>query len=398
MKRISYFPFAALLLSLFLVVSLPKEVQDSARSSAVTCASLPWRAIHHLRIYLLRAPTLSDRMANNRSEQLEELSKLTFENQNLKAQLQGVYEWLLFDQRIEEQTEKLKIFTKEAETKELYWREFFQRRSEELKKLLEMQMQALPANIIYREPSSWSSSLWLDVGERDNENLGKLVVAKNSPVLLGNALVGVVEYVGHAKSRVRLITDSGLIPSVRAVRGSLQDRELARLIEMLSERISARSDIFSAVEKEECTACFSHLKEKLPWQNDRYLAKGELQGASLPLWRSKGQYLKGIGFNYDYPDEEGSARDLSTGKMREKKGSYQLESEPILQNGDLLVTSGLDGVFPAGLPVAFITRILPLEEGGYAYDLEAKPCAFDLDEMATLFVLPPREEIDLLRN
>jgi rod shape-determining protein MreC len=392
MKRISYFPFAVLIVSLFTLLSLPVRTTEGLRSCSVACLSLPWRCMHSIRSYLLSAPTLSDHISAHRHDQIEELARLTLENQNLKAQLQGVYEWLLFDQRIEDQTEKLKFFTKEAESKEVFWRDFFQRRSEEMKKILEMQMQALPAKVIFREPASWSSSLWLDVGERDNENLGRLVVAKNSPVLLGNALIGMVEYVDNKKCRVRLITDSGLVPSVRAVRGKTQDQELIKLIDAVTERVRARDDLFDTpIEKEQFQALFEKLKEKLPLRLDNYLAKGELQGASQPLWRSRGAFLKGVGFNYDYADEEGPSRDLRTGRILEKGDKVLSSFEEILKTGDLLLTTGLDGVFPAGLPVAIVTKVAPLAEGAYAYDIEAKPCVPDLDEIATVFVLPPNQ-------
>ena len=45
-----------------------------------------------------------------------------------------------------------------------------------------------------------------------------------------------------------------------------------------------------------------------------YLAKGELYGSSKPLWRTQRHQLKGTGFNYDFADGEGPARDLQTGK------------------------------------------------------------------------------------
>ena len=51
--------------------------------------------------------------------------------------------------------------------------------------------------MVFREPSSWSSAFWIDVGERQNKALGKNIVAKNSPVLFGTSIVGVVEYVGE---------------------------------------------------------------------------------------------------------------------------------------------------------------------------------------------------------
>lgn len=179
---------------------------------------------------------------------------------------------------------------------------------------------AIPARVVFRSPASWSSSLWIDIG--------KTQVLPNSPVVVGNALVGVIDHVSGRRARVRLITDSGLHPSVRASRdGAL-------------------------------------------------LAKGELSGSSHPLWRSRGALLEGTGFNYDFSDSAGPARDLRS-------------TDTILQPNDLLVTTGMDGLFPAGLEVARVTTVAPLREGAYFYDLLAEPVAPNLDDLTHLFILPP---------
>ncbi|MCB1180759.1 MAG: hypothetical protein KDK55_01880 [Chlamydiia bacterium] len=196
----------------------------------------------------------------------------------------------------------------------------------------------ISATVIYRDPMSWSSSFWIDVGERTNHT--QQIVAKNSPVLIGDSIIGAIDYVGKTQSRVRLITDSGLNPSVRAVRG-----------------------------------------------NTSYLAKGVLQGTGPPLWRGRSPTLKGIGFNYDFDDTEGSARDLVTGAYADpfKKG----EAISLIKEGDLLVTTGMDGVFPAGLKVAVVTKIFPLKEGDYTYSLEAKPTAAAIEDICFVYVTPP---------
>lgn len=193
-----------------------------------------------------------------------------------------------------------------------------------------MDFDLIPAKVIFRSPAAWDSTLWINVGKATNAQLGREVVLHNSPVVVGKSVVGIVDYVGEKQSRVRLITDSGLTPSVRAVRkqGPITHK----------------------------------------------LAKGELHGRSRPLWRSHEHLLRGVGFNYDFADEEGPARDLRS---------------PILKNGDLLVTTGLDGVFPPGLQVAHVTKIFPLKEGDYYYELEAHPTAGDLDEFSYMFVLKP---------
>ena len=96
--------------------------------------------------------------------------------------------------------------------------------------------------------------------------------------------------------------------------------------------------------------------------------------------------LKGIGFNYNTADEEGPSRSLRTGKPL---GVSAAPESALIQAGDLLITSGLDGVFPPGIPVAIATKIASLKEGSYSYELEAKPAAGDLNDLQSVFVLPP---------
>lgn len=206
-----------------------------------------------------------------------------------------------------------------------------------IRDLFQLKLLTLPARVIFRSPNSWNSSFWVDVGEENNISLGEQVVAKNSPVVLGDAIVGVVDYVGKKQSRVRLITDMGLNPSVRVFR------------------------------------------------EGRLLAKGELSGKSHPLWRAHSQTLQGIGFNYDFADSEGPARDLRTGEPQGVKGP----NLPILLPNDLLVTTGMDGVFPAGFKAGTVISVKPLKEGDYYYGLEALPAAGNLEELSLVFILPP---------
>ncbi len=312
MRRISYRSYVLLGISLFLLMSLPMRFTERMRTSMVRLLSPAWHGFH--------APS---------KELIAEIDQLKLENHTLRAQVESIREWLLFEDRLEEQLERFKTLAMRTEG-DLFWKEFFRRRCEHLSQFLDKQFQSLPAKVVFREPSSWSSCLWISVGEQDNEALGRTIVAKNSPVLVGTALVGLVEHVDVSRARVRLITDSRLVPAVRAVRG------------------------------------------------DRYLAKGELRGSNQPLWRSRGQMLKGVGFNYDYSDEEGPARDLRSSG-----------AEAILKVGDLLVTSGLDGIFPPDFPIATVTKVGQLREGASAYELEAKALCSDLDELTYVFVLPP---------
>ena len=326
MRRTVTLPFLTLTLFLFCWINLPKSLSDSLRSLAIT----PFRS--------------------NSQPEPHELSRLQVENQSLRTQLDHVYDWLLFDQQVKG--------------------EFSQNRSSHLRELLSQQLSSLPAHVIYRDPSSWSSTIWVNVGEESNEAIGQTLIGKNSPVLADGALVGVVDYVGRKQARIRLITDSGLSPSVRVCRGGTQNRELAHRIQALLNQLEKRSELAPLVLQ------LQKLKEESgPWE-DGYLAKGEVHGSSAPFWRSRSPMLKGIGFNFDYPDKEG----------------FSQKGAPILKEGDLLVTSGLDGVFPAGLRVGTVTGIDPLQEGGYAYDIQVRPAVTHLNDLQTVFILPPQRE------
>ncbi len=385
MKRYAYMPFLLLILFIFSVMSFSPIFVDNLRYNVVKNISPTWKFFDRSFSLLANVPTFSGDKKQN--ENNIDLSNLTMENQLLKTQLDGALEWLLFEQRIEDQIETVKELSKEKYD-DIYWNEFIRRRSEEIKTLLEMEMQSLPAKVIYREPASWSSSIWVNIGKKDNKILEKEVVAKNSPVVVGEALIGVVEYVGENESRIRLITDSGLVPSVRAVRGRSQDRVLKDLVSDAIIRIRQRDDIFSSNhEKEQYIQMLTTLQNKIIIsKNDQYLAKGELYGSSNPLWRSKGQLLKGVGFNYDYSDKEGPARDINTGKPFDNENEKDLS---IIKKGDLLITTGMDGVFPAGLNVATVVSVSDIPEGGYYYDIVARPTAINLNELNLVFILPP---------
>lgn len=233
--------------------------------------------------------------------------------------------------------------------------------------------EAVPAEVIYRDPENWGCSLWVNVGAETTPS-----VVKNSPVVVGKGLVGVIDYVGATESRVRLISDPHLKLSVRALRGAPQNAVLQERIDALLSSLEKRKDLpLSADETTRLVQALKGVSGRLDKTLDGwYLAKGVLEGSGAPLWRSRSQVLKGIGFNYDYPDAEGPARPLHTG---------------IIQVGDLLITTGMDGVFPKGLRVAEVSKVFPLREGGYCFTIEATPIVGTLDELETVFVLPPCE-------
>lgn len=250
-------------------------------------------------------------------------------------------------------------------------------------------LRSLTARVIYRAPSTWSTALWLNVGTFHNGAEEAPIVGLNSPVVIGNALVGIVDAVQEKQCRVRLITDPALSPSVRALRdaGSVQHMKIA--LEKIYEQSALLEPYFeSSDEKNLFVEQLAGLVQLLNQSREiSLLAKGEIQGIARWKGASGDLLLRGVGFNYDFADQEGPARDLRTGEVLDFPDSEP--AVPLLKVHDVLVTTGLDGVFPPGLTVGEIVQIDPLQEGDYFYTLEARPTAGDLNTLSFVTVLPP---------
>lgn len=318
-------------LAVFIIalLNLPVSFSESLRGQIVASLGSTWNLLANIKTDFVRDFSNEDPV----STKDEEIKRLQLENQLLNneiVQLKDLLEQELefFSQALSEAS-PLKL----SDEKNL----ILERHRERLRELFLLRLSALPARVIFRAANSWNSFFWINVGHSDNEAFQSKVVAKNSPVVIGDVLIGVIDYVGKKQSLVRLITDSGLSPSVRVSRKGI------------------------------------------------LLAKGEISGQSLPLWRSRSQTLLGVGFNYDFADREGPARDLRTGEALDSK----FPTIPILLHDDLLVTTGMDGVFPPGLKVGTVTKIKPLKEGDYYFELEALPVEPNLEELSLVFVLPP---------
>lgn len=367
----SYF---ILFFALLGIMSIPKSSTERLQGTTVALASPIWTK-------LLAVKTFFKVSNDSPPASSEELQKLQIENALLREEIVNLKNIMKHEFDLLAQMEGV------LQNTGLPTKGIKKRHRSDLLKLLQIQLQAVPARVIFRSPSTWNSSLWINVGSETNATLGTDTIVKNSPVLLGTAVIGVVDFVGKRQSRVRLITDTNLTPSVRAARGEaknlLKKEKLRDVIKILYAEGEAFDD---PKQQEELIEKLEKASQNLfqDAKTSSLLAKGEIHGSSKPLWRTQRHELTGSGFNYDFADGFGLAHDLRTGKT-----SDDSKIEAIVQAGDVLVTTGLDGVFPPGLPVAEVTHVHPLKEGDYYYELEAMPVAGNLDDLTLVFVIPP---------
>ncbi|SPN73856.1 rod shape-determining protein MreC,rod shape-determining protein MreC,rod shape-determining protein MreC [Chlamydia serpentis] len=214
--------------------------------------------------------------------------------------------------------------------------------------------------VIYRDYAHWSSSCWVNIGKSHG-------IRKNSPVLSGKVLVGLVDYVGENQSRIRLITDVGMKPSVVAMRGKIQVlwikdslNELITQVEELSHAYILEKDKYEKI------ILLKELDSLIQGeQENQILSRGILSGIGGAFWREGSLSLEGEGFC------------SSEGKS--------------LLPGDILVTTGLDGIFPPGLLVARVTKVKAPRDGACTFKIEAQPLERNMMELSRLFILPPLE-------
>ncbi len=364
MKRKTYRAYALLALFLIVALSLSPHFVDSIRSKAVG---------------------VTGAFSRSTSKCLEAKAPLEVENTQLKAHNEKLVQLLLSVDKRELLAEKIENISSEIQ-KHPQHKELLERRRKEVETSLELESHSSFARVSCRDRANWGDALWIGIGERDFSRGVEFDIG--SPVLSGAYVIGIVDYVGKKHSRVRLLTDPSLTPSVRAVRGNIASRRLIESIERIQLELSLSGiNGLSSEDSDQLRLILSRAKEKLGSETgDKYLAKGELLGSSGTEWRRKAGLLRGEGFNYDFSDSEGEALELRTGAPMDKV--QKVEGISLIEVGDLLVTTGFDGVFPAGLPVATVTDVSVLQEGAVAYDIEAALCAGSLNEIEEVAVLP----------
>ncbi len=301
-----------------------------------------------------------------------EISELKAENLHLKEQIEAATSYLLSADHIETIYKKCTKYENENAEE---FSSFYTRRLDETVSLLKQTKWMVPCNVIYRDPSNWSSAIWVDVGSLQNKLYKKEIIAVDSPVIFGNQLIGVVEKVEKTKSLVRLITDSTISPSVRCVRGYEQKAHIHNYCKHLRDLLQIEDLDTNKSLIEELDHTISSFNDN---EQSFYLAKGYTMGSSHPIWRGRSLTLQGIGFNYDFGDDEGAPKSI-----------HDATNIPLFQKGDVLLTTGLDGVFPSGLLVAFVTEVFSLKEGAVSCELQAKIALPEFSDLSKVTILPP---------
>lgn len=385
MHRKFVYSYLIIVIILLMSLSLSRPASEKLRVSTVSFFSPLWEYFLKVKHFLSNpsAPSLE----NGELSAPEKVQHLQLENQLLQIEIADLHHLLHHQKKVQN---KLNQLAEVAPQEAFRLKKHYQKTLNRMISNVQWQVKAMPARVIFRSFDQWNSVVWINIGEVDNEKEALPIIAKNSPVLIDQAIVGVIDYVGRHQSRVRLISDARITPSVRSARGGEYDLLMCDYIDNVLHAITPKmAASLTLDEYNQLKQLLSQLKQSLhPFKKSYYLAKGELQGSLHPIGYGP-PILKGVGFNYDFSDDEGESRDLRTGSLNAPSRGEEM---PILKVNDVLVTTGMDGIFPPGLKVATVVKIGLLKEGDYYYELEAQPVANNLEELSLVFVIPPFSE------
>lgn len=215
--------------------------------------------------------------------------------------------------------------------------------------------------------TSWNRFMWVAPKPEDTAH-----IQINCPVVVGTTLIGVIDYVGRSCCRIRMIGDPDLHIAVRSVRGKNFHEQNISSIQTL---IRNKPELLEKPERAKILdTLLEHLKGQLSWVSPHYLLKGEICGIDVD---SDGEPIyKGNGFQYDFSDSHGHAHDLRSGIDVGQHHQGNVKLQPLILPGDILISSGLDGLIPEGLFVGEVKVVHPLMEGSTAYGISVRP-AFD---------------------
>lgn len=238
-----------------------------------------------------------------------------------------------------------------------------------------VQAQGVKARVLAREPGAWNRFLWVDAGRETVGEEGPL--QKQSPVVFGDAVVGVVEYVGRKQSLVRLITDPQCSLAVQVAKEGPQGIQVAskRLQSLLRNSTQIDDSLRRALQPLLMQLSHEH-QNKVAW-------RGSLRGAGS----TGGGPVCLLGEFYPSESRRPANKEFAPLEVEER------ELRPAA--GALLVTTGLDGIFPAGLKVGYIESLpagdeVPSGLLGPAPTFMALPAVESLDDVQWLTILAPR--------
>jgi rod shape-determining protein MreC len=235
------------------------------------------------------------------------------------------------------------------------------RKLEESHALAQQGTQGLRVRVLAREPGAWERFLWVDAG-RETHGEGS-PLQKHSPVVCGDAVVGLIEYVGRRQSLVRLISDPQCCPAVQLSEEGPSG--LLHAVRRLDLLLGASETVEHQLKRS-----LQQLLSQIPIPDHSGGSwKGILKGASSD--RRVGQILKGDFFAAEWEHR-------------------QERSAKAPKAGHLLVTSGLDGLFPAGLRVGYLEAIQPPNGSQLMRGFTALPAVESLEDLQWLTILSPR--------
>ena len=228
---ITYFLIFGALLA---IMSISRPTSEKMRGNSIAFLTPLWERLLSIKHFIAH-PSQPSPFTSHSIE--EEMQRLQVENQLLATELTFLQR--LFDEQMRLSTKLAMIASSGSEEISLLSSEQ-QKALQRILKQLNWRLKAIPARVIFRSFDTWNSSLWINIGNSINQTDQGTFIAINSPVVLGQAIVGVVDYVGEHQSKVRLISDSRLAPSVRASRGGEQELLISEYIEGLLQQLQRK--------------------------------------------------------------------------------------------------------------------------------------------------------------
>jgi hypothetical protein len=244
--------------------------------------------------------------------------------------------------------------------------------------------------IIYRPVSRGGDVVWIRTLEP---------VQKGAAVIIGDCAVGFVDIASGLCARVRLVTDVHSRVSVEVRKQEAKESQMvayASRFRLASDvaywKLLAEHGLFQGLPNHlNLIELLNLLEKELTLQGETQKKSDQVQGLQGLLkggtgtWRSQKRGLIAEGF---YQEVELAPK-------------TQTQKTPSIEIGDLLVTSGLDGRYPPGLRVGYVTAVQAKDAADTLFEVEASVALADFSKEKWVWVLPaitPLEELNLNKS